>query len=169
MKVVITGHKRGIGKSVYHYFNNDSNELVGFSKSDGYDISNEQTIDEILFECFNADIFVNNAFDENSSQLILLQKVFNLWKNKSKIIINISSRHTNNEKEKYCLLKKQLDEFCQSNIFNLPNIINLKPGLIDTDRVKHVNNKKMDCAELVNILNFSLKSKIKIHSITFGL
>mgnify|MGYP003348959675 CR=1 FL=1 len=50
MKIVITGHKRGIGKAIFDYFNHSNNEIIGFSLSDGYDISTTKTRTDILNE-----------------------------------------------------------------------------------------------------------------------
>ena len=137
MKIIVTGHKRGIGRSIFQYFDKPFNEVIGFSLSDGYDISTTKTRTDILNELIDADIFVNNVYNRDNSQLILLQQVFKLWNDLDKTIINISSRYTNGD-EQYCKNKKNQDEYCEKNVYRLPRIINLKPGMVDTDRVKDV-------------------------------
>ena len=97
-----------------------------------------------------------------------LQEIFKLWKGLDKVIINISSRHTNSNGQ-YSRNKKKIDEYCEKNVYNLPKIINLKPGLVDTDRVKNIKNIKMTTQDVIDILDFCLKSKVKVHSISFGL
>ena len=82
-------------------------------------------------------------------------------------IINISSRYTNGT-EKYCKDKEQQDLFCRSKEFTLPYVINLKPGLTDTDRVKHIKGNRLSVNDVVNILDFVLNNNFKIHSMTFG-
>jgi hypothetical protein len=93
--------------------------------------------------------------------------VYDIWKGTDKTIINISSRYTNGS-EKYCKDKEQQDLFCRSKEFTLPYVINLKPGLTDTNRVKHIQGDKLSVDDVVDVLDFVLNSKFKIHSITFG-
>ena len=117
------------------------------------------------------DIFVNNAYnDYDDSQLLMLREMFDVWKNTDKIIINISSRYTNGNNE-YSFTKKQLNEFCEKNVYNTLYILNINPGLVDSDRVKNIQGKKMNTAEILSIIDFALnnRSKFKIHNITFGL
>ena len=52
--------------------------------------------------------------------------------------------------------------------FELPYIINLKPGLIDTDRVKHIPGNRLSVKEVVDTLIFALSCSYKVHTITFG-
>jgi hypothetical protein len=78
MKVVITGHTKGIGKSIYEYFKKDLNNIViGFSKSTLCDISKETDRQIILNELIDTDIFVNNAYHiHDDSQNILLEESY---------------------------------------------------------------------------------------------
>jgi hypothetical protein len=113
-------------------------------------------------------MFINNAYNNfDDSQLKLLKEVYNLWEGTDKIIVNVSSRYTTGS-EKYCRDKEQQDEFCKSKEFSLPYIINLKPGLINTNRVKHIAGNRLSVEEVVSTLNVALNSSYKIHSITFG-
>ena len=93
--------------------------------------------------------------------------VYNIWKGTDKIIINVSSRYTNGP-EKYCKDKEQQDLFCRSKEFTLPYIINLKPGLTDTTRVKRLKGERLSVDDVVAVLDFVLNNNFKIHSVTFG-
>lgn len=169
-KIAITGHTSGIGKALYEYFSTDNNEVVGFSRSNGYDISDSNIRKKICNEIIDHDIFVNNAYNNyDNSQLLLLQDVFSLWRdNANKKIVNISSRWTN-AANRYSTGKKAQDEFCNQHIFNYPTIINLKPGLIDTPRVSSQVGKKNSVQILVEIVDFILTNpKYGVQSITFG-
>jgi hypothetical protein len=166
MKIAITGHTNGIGQAFFNYFQN--HDIIGFSRSNGYNIADPASRSAILEQIADADMFVNNAYSNfNNSQLKLLTDVYNLWQNTDKIIVNISSRYTTGI-EKYCKDKEQQDLFCKSKEFTLPYIINLKPGLADTNRVKHIQGKRLSVEEVVAILDFALNSSYKIHTITFG-
>ena len=46
MKVVITGHTKGIGKSVFDLLNDKGYDVVGLSRSNGFDISEAQKVAE---------------------------------------------------------------------------------------------------------------------------
>ena len=166
MKIAITGHTQGLGQAFFKYF--QSHTVIGFSRSNGYNISSPTDRTKILDEIKDFDVFINNAYNNyDNSQLQLLMDVYNSWRETDKMIINVSSRYTNGI-EKYCEDKKQQDLFCQSKEFTLPYIINLKPGLTDTNRVKHIKGDRLSVNDVVDILDFVLKNKFKIHTITFG-
>lgn len=169
MKVIVTGHTKGIGKGIFEYFLNQDHKTLGFSRSTGFDISNVSDRNKILQEALDADIFVNNAFKDNDAgQLDMLKEIFQLWKNQNKTIINISSRAAGIMDTDYARSKLLQDKFCESVSFLNPTIINLKPGLTDTDRVRHINGHRMSVDNVVRILDFILNNSLKIHSITFG-
>jgi hypothetical protein len=71
----------------------------------------------------------------------------------------------------YCKTKSQQDQFCDSLVFStFPRIINLKPGLTDTPRVKNIAGNKMETKDIVFILDFVISNMdyIVISSINFG-
>ena len=169
MKIAITGHTKGIGNAVYNYFA-ENNEVHGFSRSNGYDISNKVSREKIIETTKEFDIFVNNAYnDYDDSQLAMLIEMSSCWKDTDKIIINISSRYTNADNQ-YSITKKQLNIFCEKNLYNTLYILNISPGLVDTTRVKNIQGKKMNTDEIISVIDFALnnRSKFKVHNITFG-
>ena len=87
MKIAITGHTKGIGKAIAGLYYTD--EVVGFSRSNGYDITEPNDIARIITESANCNIFVNNAYHD-FAQCDLLERMFELWKNDpTKTIVNI--------------------------------------------------------------------------------
>ena len=56
MKIAITGHTKGIGKACADVFS--EHEVIGFSRSNGFDI---QAIEPILDSSNDCDVFINNA------------------------------------------------------------------------------------------------------------
>ena len=166
MKIAITGHTQGLGKAFFDHF--QSHDVLGFSRSNGYNIFSPVSRIKILEEIKDADMFINNAYNNfDDSQLQLLKEVYTLQEGTNKVIVNISSRYTTGP-EKYCKDKELQDIFCKSKEFTLPYIINLKPGLIDTNRVKHILGNRLSVNEVVDVLDFALNSSCKIHTITFG-
>ena len=92
MKYSITGHTRGIGKCAFERL---SPNVIGFSKSTGYDITNFSDRKRIIDESANCDVFINNAYnyeDWDNSQLDMLKEIYADWiADKDKCIINMSS------------------------------------------------------------------------------
>lgn len=85
MKYAITGHTDGIGKAVFEKVNG-----VGFSRSNGYDITIKDDRHRIISEIDDCDIFINNA--QNAfGQVDMLVDLFRMWKDKEKTIINVGS------------------------------------------------------------------------------
>jgi hypothetical protein len=90
MKIVITGHTRGIGKGFYEYYSNEINNVTGFSRSNGYDLKNPLVYSEIIKKTYDADIFINNAY-VGDAQYQLAKMWFDLNKDRHSLIVNISS------------------------------------------------------------------------------
>ena len=86
--IAITGHTRGIGKRA---FDRLSPNVIGFSKSTGYDIRNSADRKRIIEESSNCNIFINNATD-GFGQTLLFLELFEAWKHTDKTIINVGSR-----------------------------------------------------------------------------
>lgn len=170
-KVSITGNTKGIGLAISNYFLNNGYLVKGFSKSNGYDITNTTIRQQIVKESNDAVIFVNNAYNNfDNSQLEMLENIYKDWEGQDKIIINISSRFTNGDND-YSQSKQKLDQFCEQKIYNrLPYLINLKPGLTNTLRVQSIDGNKMDVNDVVNVLDYviSHKKNIRFTTISFG-
>lgn len=88
-KVAITGHTKGIGASLAEKISSQY-EVLGFSRSNGYDISVDEDVNRIIEETLDCEVFVNNAyhFDQQT-------KIAKLWeeahRDKEHFIINVST------------------------------------------------------------------------------
>lgn len=60
MKCTITGHTHGIGKELYNHFVNKGWDVVGFSRSNGYDLNT--SIEQVVSLSKGSDLFINNTF-----------------------------------------------------------------------------------------------------------
>jgi hypothetical protein len=132
MKIVITGHTKGIGKACYDYFENVGHEVIGLSRSNGYDIKAD--IDKILDHVMTADLFINNAFDGLSSQIDLLIKASTITPN----IVVMGSAVTDYEEvlgRKNIINKLELEETSR------------KIGIIDDERIANILLLKIAFAE----------------------
>ncbi len=149
MKYVITGHKHGLGSAIVdrllYYNSNQRHEIIGYDIDDGYNISDLATVAKIVWRSRDADVFVNNAYDQDG-QYQLLQYFTKMWRgNSSKLIVNIGSFLIGeselaltmlNEKEiVYVEQKKEQKKFIDA--YRIADqelkIIQINPGLLDTN------------------------------------
>jgi hypothetical protein len=88
MKIAITGHTSGIGKAVYEKL---SPNCLGFSRTNGYDISKKEDRLRIINQSADCDVFINNAHSDDFSQTELLLDIWLKWNHLNKKIINVGS------------------------------------------------------------------------------
>jgi hypothetical protein len=171
MKVAVTGHTRGIGKAIFDYFQANNNQLIGFARSNGFDIANIADRNRIVDLSKDVDIFVNNAYNSfDDSQTLLLRQLWETWKGQDKLIINVSTRNSS-KTEIYALTKRKADLFAENHHHDLPHILNIKPGLTDTERVQSLQGQRMPIDDIITVIDFALavRNKFKVHNITFGI
>jgi hypothetical protein len=151
MKVAITGHTSGIGQALLDLYP----DALGFSRSNGYDITIKDTRNKIIEESYDCDVFINNAYAEFGQQC-LLYELWENWKDKNRIIVNLGSRaadFVNNARYphyRYSIQKQALESasIYMSNSMRSCKVVCVKPGYVDTDSVRNVLEKKMDPKEL---------------------
>ena len=169
MKIGLTGHTRGIGKSIHDGLNN-SYETIGFSRTNGYDIQSPNQIIDKLLDC---DVFINNAYHQ-TCQSDLFLKLFEKWRHLKKTIININSSSIHQSgawAPNYVANKKHLNEVTQSMIDKYPNkkcrIINLNLGTLDTHRNLEEFNK-IESSKVVELIEWLITQPhhIEIQQIT---
>ena len=88
MKFAVTGHTHGIGLELY---NRLQPNVVGFSRSNGYDITTPAGRASIIASIADCDVFINNA-PAGYGQTVLAIDLFHAWKKTNKTIINVGSR-----------------------------------------------------------------------------
>lgn len=138
MKIGITGHTRGIGRSLTNIFTDQNHFVQGFSSSEGYDISKLNSRIQIVDKSYDCDVFVNNAYHK-TGQLEMLKEIITQWESTDKIVIHISSIITQKE---VTFMTPELLEYrnskqeCEKLIKNYKGtlkITNVILGLVDTD------------------------------------
>lgn len=72
MRVVITGHTQGIGRALARHFEIKRWDVVGLSRSNGYDI--ERDVTKIVGAATGCDLFINNAY-RDKQQLVLFNEL----------------------------------------------------------------------------------------------
>jgi nucleoside-diphosphate-sugar epimerase len=91
LKIAITGHTAGIGKSFATYLAARGHEIVGLSKREGNNICNIPKIVEQIIDC---DMWINNA-QSRYAQTELLYKIVDAWQGqRDKMIWIISTMMT---------------------------------------------------------------------------
>jgi hypothetical protein len=109
MKILMTGHTKGLGKDLYDYFSEKGYEVTGISRTTGYDLKEQETIDYIVNEAHNYDIFINNTY-QFEKQLDLVK----LLRGKTRIVSfgSIASMFSKNvEWNIYGKYKRDLEEY----------------------------------------------------------
>ena len=87
MKIAITGHTHGIGKSFAEQLMKRGHEIIGISRRDGENIRRIQHTATLIEP---AELFINNA-QSYYAQTELLYEVWTRWRNQRKWVWNIST------------------------------------------------------------------------------
>jgi hypothetical protein len=178
MKIAITGHKHGLGEALYDkltvYNRTDKNNVIGFDIEDGYDIGNKNTLGKILYQCKDADIFINNAYHP-TGQTELLSQLLKLWQHQNKIIVHIGTYLVYHESRKEDLeihrsymqdkkYQKQLIDNHRKTDSSL-KILQANPGLMETNFLETMKVPEspnllnvLDCADVI-LYNMKMLSK----------
>lgn len=156
MKIVITGHKRGIGKAFAEQLGSRGHTIVGISRSDGENIRRTAHTASIIEPC---DMFINNAISFYA-QTELLFEVWHRWHTSDQVhhIWNIStmvcewrddrqipglsmreSMQYRNQKMSLELAHSQLER--QSSKINMQLI---RPGSVNTQSFSDPNSMSAD-------------------------
>ena len=172
MKVAITGHTKGIGRAIANLYP----DHLGFSRSNGYDISVETSREQIVHESLDCDIFVNNAYHIDA-QSKLFKMMFEVWRDdESKTIVNIVSRsrydtHTDRE---YSNMKRDLGSVANPGFMydRKCRIINISPGWVATTRVPQDwlisnNHPYITAHECAKYVKWAIDQDLEIGELSF--
>jgi hypothetical protein len=173
MKVSITGHSKGLGNSIYIELLKRGHEVFGFSRSNGYDISDKSTRNKILENIKSSDIFINNAYYP-LAQTELLEQVINQWQGKQKVIVNIGSKAIYSKIVLPSMIdyiaekRKQKEIINQYRLTANPHIIDLTLGLVDTEMASRFLANKLDPTDVAKLLVdiLELKDSIYVQELT---
>jgi NAD(P)-dependent dehydrogenase (short-subunit alcohol dehydrogenase family) len=158
MKIAITGHTSGIGLALANRLSQD-NEIIGLSRSNGYDIGD---IPSIVYAAKDCDIFINNAYCEYQ-QALLLQDLYSEWKDTTKQIISIGSVVTSYPRSQielndlpwpYRDHKIALEKMFRKLVWehNSCSLHLISPGPVDTPMIKHLSVSKLNPNSVVDVV-----------------
>lgn len=184
MKIAITGHSKGIGLATSTLLRKQGHEVIGFSRHNGWDFTDKDTRKEFIEELDDGkfDCFINNAYPhkfyqsmEGFLQVELLNQAWLLWeKDQTKKIVVVGAHHSitvKNYFHPYSIHKKALDDTCYQlrNTRPYPHIINIRPNLVDTQVISHLNNvTKSKPEEVAELISWALNSPVKILDLMFS-
>ena len=89
MKIAITGHTSGLGKSFFDILTDQGHTVLGFSKSNGYDLRDYSRVTEIINQVHGFDFFINNA-KPDYAQSQILYRLAREWE--SGTVVSIGSK-----------------------------------------------------------------------------
>lgn len=153
LTAIVTGHTKGIGQAIYSLLQQKEIQVFGVSRTNGFDLENDyESVKGFILEK-DPDIFINNAYVQDN-QTKLLKDIYNSWKLRKKIIINICSvasllpdNHPDYNMS-YPRDKREQREFCHEQNFNYSktDFSHVKCGLINLnfDYVKTSFKSKYD-------------------------
>mgnify|MGYP001169423071 CR=1 FL=1 len=166
MKIAITGHSKGIGQACYDILEKD-HDVLGFSRSNGYDISKTRLIDDIVNQSIDCDVFINNAYS-SIAQVDILNRLWHYWRrDKSKTIVNISSLSKypglSGNQSGYSAHKAALSHQAFTLMFKTDRkcrMINVNPGYVDTTMISKIpgieNKNKITAEECANSIVWAI-------------
>jgi nucleoside-diphosphate-sugar epimerase len=144
MKIAITGHTAGIGKSLAKQYLYLGHDIVGLSRREGHNILNIPKVCDVVETC---DMFINNA-QAGYAQTELLFEMSQRWTNTAKTIVIISTMLTQEPintlpglaMDHYRVQKIALEEAIRQIRFkeHTPRLILVRPGNIATSANKTV-------------------------------
>jgi len=164
MKIAITGHTKGIGKALFDNLIKAGHTCYGFSRSNGYDITDKQSQENIIGRSLKCDVFINNAYN-GFSQEELLDLIYNEWKDcddKTIVVINSRTRFGVARNRVYAHSKKQLHHKtikCFSDPEKRCRVISISPGYVKTNMTstdEYSEFKMMTPEELAELISWCI-------------
>ena len=181
-KIAVLGHSRGIGKAICDLYSKKKYDVVGMSKSNGFDLVHDQ--EKILEEMQDCSLVVLNAHSDRG-QLTLLKKIYGRHSfDKMKVAVITSTSGIEEEPDynqfkiwdkfkyvQYCEIKKELIEYIdqlQEELRSKPlSVYDVCPDVVDTDMTKGVweNLPKLTAEEVAEAVRYCFESTFNVNKI----
>lgn len=160
MKCIITGHTSGVGKKIYDHLLAAGHNVIGISRSSGFDLTTD--IDKIVELSNGCDVFINNSCVGNCQQQ-LLEKLYNRV-GKMIVVGSIAGDYHDLIKSDYSQNKLLLAERCKElSILPGNQILHLKISMLE-DAVS--SDVLISFDEVINVIDFWIKNP-RLTSIDF--
>ena len=181
-KIAVIGHTRAIGKAICDLYRKKKYEVIGLSRTNGYNLIHDQEkIMEMIEDC---PLVVVNAHADRG-QLNLLKRIYGQCSfNKMKVAVITSTSGTEegedyNEFEmwdkfnyvQYCEIKKELIEYIaslQEELMSKPlSVYDVCPDVVDTDMTKGLwqNLPKLTANEVAEAVLYCFEASFNVNKI----
>ena len=155
MTIALTGHSKGLGKALFDKLNGKFPfyQILGFSRSNGYDIKNPNDRKKIINEIEDFDVFINlvhNYYHQTDILFELHQK----WQGQNKKIINVSTSVVDDDEfglSNYSLLEYKLQKTNLENMSKWLQKTYKNPQII-IYRISEINLVE-DTKNIISIIN----------------
>jgi len=181
-KIAIVGHTKGIGKAIADLFKKKNYEVIGLSRTNGYDIVDDQ--EKIMEQISDCGFVVINAHSDRG-QINLLKRIYgNHCFDPMKVAVITSTSGTEEGKDvkefkswdkfkyvQYCETKKELIAYItelQEELVNKPlSVYDVCPDLVDTDMIKGLweNAPKLKATEVADAVRYCFESTFNVNKI----
>jgi short-subunit dehydrogenase len=181
-KIAVIGHTRGIGKAISDLYTKKKYEVVGMSRSNGFDIiHNQEKIIEKIEDC---NLVVLNAHADRG-QLNLLKRIYGQHSfDKMKVAVITSTSGTEEDPDysqfkvwnkfnyvQYCEIKKELIEYIsnlQDELLSKPlSVYDVCPDVVDTDMTKGLweDLPKLSADDVAEAVRYCFEASFNINKI----
>lgn len=181
-KIAVIGHTRGIGKAICDLYKKKKYQVVGMSKSNGFDIIHDQ--EKILENIEDCSLVVLNAHADRG-QLKLLKNIYGRHAfDRMKVVVITSTSGLEEEPDysqfkiwdkfqyvQYCEIKKELIGYIselQDELFSKPlSVYDVCPDVVDTDMTKGLweHLPKLTAQEVAEAVRYCFESTFNINKI----
>jgi NAD(P)-dependent dehydrogenase (short-subunit alcohol dehydrogenase family) len=181
-KIAVIGHTKGIGKAICDLYKKKKYQVVGMSKSNGFDIIHDQ--EKILENIEDCSLVVLNAHADRG-QLKLLKNIYGRHAfDRMKVVVITSTSGLEEEPDysqfkiwdkfqyvQYCEIKKELIGYIselQDELFSKPlSVYDVCPDVVDTDMTKGLweHLPKLTAQEVAEAVRYCFESTFNINKI----
>jgi short-subunit dehydrogenase len=181
-KIAIVGHTRGIGKAIADLYKKKKYEVIGMSRSNGFDIIHDQ--EKIIENIQGCHLVVLNAHADRG-QLNLLKRIYGLYAyDKMKVAVITSTSGLDEEPDysqfqiwdkfkyvQYCEIKKELikyiEELQHESISKPLSVYDVCPDVVDTDMTKGLwqDLPKLTAHEVADAVRYCFESTYNVNKV----
>jgi short-subunit dehydrogenase len=181
-KIAIVGHTRGIGKAIADLYKKKKYEVIGMSRSNGFDIIHDQ--EKIIENIEGCHLVVLNAHADRG-QLNLLKRIYGLYAyDKMKVAVITSTSGLDEEPDysqfqiwdkfkyvQYCEIKKELIEYIEELQHELISkqlsVYDVCPDVVDTDMIKGLwqDLPKLTAHEVADAVRYCFESTYNVNKV----
>lgn len=181
-KIAVIGHTKGIGKAISDLYKRKNYEVIGLSRSNGFDLETQQ--EKIMEQIEDCGLVVLNAH-AGRGQLNLLKRIYGIHTfHDMKVAVITSTSGTEEGKDynefeswnkfeyvQYCEIKKELISYIselQEELLTKPlSVFDICPDVVDTDMTKGLweHLPKLGAEEVAEAVRYCFESTFNINKI----